>query len=295
MRDLHGYGANPPDLTWPDGSRVAVNVVLNIEEGSEPSFDDGDGYTENRLTEAGRPRDGHRDLAAEAMFEYGSRVGFWRIRDIVARSGLPLTAFACALALERNPAMATAVAGSDWDICSHGWRWEDHMVLSEGDERDRIHRAVESLRRTTGKEIHGWYCRYGPSVNTRRLVAEHGGFLYDSDSYADDLPYWTEVDGGPHLVVPYSLVTNDGKFFAGLESPDAWLAYILGALDQLRMEAESRPSVLSIGLHQRIIGQPARAGALARLLDHLGGLDDVWVARRVDIARHFAAEVPPAR
>ena len=196
-RDLVGYGPRPPDPRWPDGARLALNFVINYEEGSEPSIEDGDGLSEARLTETAQspvPR-GERDLAAESMFEYGSRVGFWRLKRLFDERELPFTLFACALALERNPAAAAVVREDGIDVCCHGWRWVEAFRLTEDEEREQIRRAVASLERTVGRRPEGWYCRYGPSINTRRLLVEEGGFLYDSDAYNDELPYWVEVSG----------------------------------------------------------------------------------------------------
>ncbi len=216
-RDMVGYGGAPPDPKWPNQARLAVNFVMNYEEGSEYSIPDGDGFSEASLTETASADPGAqgRDLAAESMFEYGSRVGFWRILRLFRERGLPATAFACALALERNPPAAAAMVESGIDVCCHGWRWIKHYDLDEADERRDIARAVASIRATTGERPLGWYCRYGPSLHTRRLLAEEGGFLYDSDAYNDELPYWLEVGGRPHLVVPYSLGPNDVKFARG--------------------------------------------------------------------------------
>jgi peptidoglycan/xylan/chitin deacetylase (PgdA/CDA1 family) len=192
-RDLIGYGANPPDPKWPGGARLALNFVLNYEEGSEPSVPDGDPASEWGLTENGMLNPGvkGRDLAAEGMFAYGSRVAFWRIMRLFAERSLPLTVFGCALALERHPPAAAAIRAAGHDICCHGWRWEKHFELSEVQESERIRRAVASLQQTMGERPLGWYCRYGPSLNTRKLLVEEGGFLYDSDAYDDELPYWT--------------------------------------------------------------------------------------------------------
>ena len=207
-RDLIGYGANPPNPNWPGAARLAVNFVLNFEEGSEPSIGDGDPASEWGLTEYGgtNPAVVGRDLAAEGMFAYGARVGFWRVMRLFAERDLPMTIFGCALALERNPPAAAAIAAAGHDICCHGWRWEKHFEMDEATERERIARAVASIRKTMGERPLGWYCRSGPSVNTRRLLVEEGGFLYDSDAYDDELPYWTTVAGKPHLVVPYTSV-----------------------------------------------------------------------------------------
>ncbi|BBK39678.1 polysaccharide deacetylase [Allostella sp. ATCC 35155] len=296
-RDLIGYGPNPPDPQWPGGARLALNLVLNFEEGSEYSIDDGDGFTETALTEGASqtaPLNG-RDLAGESMFEYGSRVGFWRIHRIFRERGLPLTVFGCALALERNPQAAAAIREAGWDVCSHGWRWIKHFELSEEEEREHIRRAVASLRQTMGERPIGWYCRYSPSVNTRRLLVEEGGFLYDSDAYNDDLPYWTEVSGRAHLVVPYTLSNNDAKFGRGVfGTGEDFFTYLRDAFDVLYAEGATQPRMMSVGLHQRLVGHPARAAGLMRFLDHVARHAGVWVCRRADIARHWA-EVHPAR
>jgi len=295
-RDLIGYGANPPNPNWPNQARIAVNFVLNFEEGSEPSVPDGDPASEWGLTEYGGTGPGvvGRDLAAEGMFAYGSRVGFWRILRLFQERGLPMTVFGCALALERNKPAAEAIRDAGYDICCHGWRWEKHFEMAEDFERDRIACAVASLQATMGERPLGWYCRSGPSVNTRRLLVEEGGFLYDSDAYDDELPYWTKVEGKSHLVVPYSLSTNDAKFGRGaFGTGDDFFHYCRDAFDFLYAEGRAQPKMLSIGLHMRLIGHPARAGGLQRLLDHITGIDDVWVTRRLDIARHWVANFPP--
>lgn len=293
-RDFVGYGAHPPDPRWPDGARLALNFVLNYEEGSEPSIGDGDGYTENRLTDSGVSVTG-RDLAAEGMFEYGSRVGFWRIHREFQDRELPLTVFACAVALERNPAATTAIVDAGYDVCCHGLRWVNHTELDEYEERDQIARAVASITSTMGAPPAGWYCRYGPSTNTRRLLVEHGGFLYDSDSYADELPYWVEVAGSPQLVVPYTLTTNDAKMLGALATGDAWAASMCDAFDVLYRQGARAPVMMSVGLHNRIIGHPARFAGLLRFLDHVSGHDGVWVTGREAIARHWALNHPPQR
>src|SRR4051794_19960082 len=295
-RDFIGYGPNPPDPHWPGGARLAVNFVFNYEEGSEPSFAHGDGYTETGLTESNGQNQvkSGRDLVAEGMFEYGSRVGFWRLHRLFQERGLPLTVFGCAIALEANPQAAAPVRAAGYDICPHGWRWVHHFELSEAEEREHTARAVTSIERSIGHKPEGWYCRYGPSVNTRRLVVEHGGFLYDSDSYADELPYYLQVGEKPHLVVPYTLSTNDVKFHRGNigTAPD-FEQFLRDALDVLRTEGAQRPKMMSVGMHARLLGHPGRAAGLARFLDHVKSLPDVWVCRRVDIARHWLATHPP--
>jgi peptidoglycan/xylan/chitin deacetylase (PgdA/CDA1 family) len=294
-RDFIGYGANPPDPRWPGGARIAVNFVLNVEEGSEPSVQDGEGFSETNLSEAhGRNQIPQgRDLAAEGLFEFGSRIGFWRILRLFEERRIPLTFFACALALERNPEQARAIRGSGHDVCSHGWRWLKHYEMDEATERAQIARAVASLRQTTGAAPQGWYCRYGPSVNTRRLVAEHGGFLYDSDYYGEELPFWVSVEGAGHLVVPYTMTTNDSKHFGMVGTSDEWFAFCRDHFDMLLAEGrQGRPRMMSVGLHARITGQPARAAGLQRLLRHMAAQQDVWFARRIDIARHWVATHP---
>jgi allantoinase len=289
-RDFAGYAGDPPEANWPNGARLALNFVLNVEEGSEPSVPDGDGYTENRLTDSSMQLGATRDLGAEGLFEYGSRAGFWRIHREFQRRELPLTIFACALALERNPAITAAIREADYDVCSHGYRWINHRELDPEAEREQIRLATDSFERTLGYQPAGWYCRYGPSVDTRRLVVEHGGFLYDSDAYNDDLPYWTLVGDTAHLVVPYSLTTNDSKLLTMTSSQ--WAEFIIDAIDVLLAEGEDRPKMMSIGLHCRIVGQPARFGGLTRVLDHVASRSDIWVAPRLAIAKHWAATHP---
>ena len=294
-RDLIGYGANPPNPHWPGQARIAVNFVLNFEEGSEPSVPDGDSGSEWALTEYGGTNPGvpGRDLAAEGMFAYGVRVGFWRLLRMFQERNLPMTVFACALALERNQPAAEAIKQAGYDICCHGWRWEKHFEMAEDFERERIARAVASLRATMGDRPLGWYCRSGPGVNTRRLLVEEGRFLYDSDAYDDELPYWTRVGDKSHLVVPYSLSTNDAKFGRGaFGTGDDFFHYCRDAFDFLYAEGRGQPKMLSIGLHQRLIGHPARAAGLQRLLDHIGRFDGVWVTRRLDIAQHWVVKFP---
>jgi putative urate catabolism protein len=293
-RDLIGYGAHPPDPKWPGGARLAVNFVMNYEEGSEPSVQDGEGFTETGLTEAlgmGQGIKG-RDLAAEGMFEYGSRVGFWRLMRLFQERNLPLTVFGCALALERHKPAADAIRESGFDVCCHGWRWVKHFELSEADEREHIGKAVKSLQTSVGERPLGWYCRYGPGVNTRGLIVEEGGFLYDSDYYGDELPFWKTVNGKPHLIVPYSLTNNDGKYAGWVGTADQWFSFIRDAFDMLYREGARTPKMMSVGLHMRLIGHPARAAGLERLLDHVTKHDGVWVTRRLDIARHWRATHP---
>ena len=289
-RDFVGYGPTPPDPRWPGGARLALNIVLNYEEGSEPSFPDGDGVTEAGLTDGGRGGPA-RDLAAESMFEYGSRVGVWRLLRILRARGAAATVFGCAVALERNPAIVAAIQEAGFDVCCHGNRWVDHQAMPEATERREIAQAVATLTRLLGTAPAGWYCRYGPSLNTRRLLVEHGGFLYDSDAYNDDLPYWRCVAGQPHLVVPYSLVNNDARFIrSSFTTAASFFEYLRDAADLLLREG--RGAMMSVGLHMRLAGHPGRAVALERFLDWAQGRPEIWLCHRVDIARHWTATHP---
>ena len=294
-RDFVGYGGRPPDPRWPDGARLALNFVLNYEEGSEYSMMDQDGVSDMALTElasAAVPR-GDRDLAAESMFEYGSRVGFWRLLRLFEERDLPMTVYACALALERNAPAAAAIQAAGYDICCHGWRWVEHFKLSEAEEREHIRLAVESLQRSVGARPLGWYCRYGPSVNTRGLVMEEGGFLYDSDSYADELPYYVQAEGRPHLVVPYTLTNNDLKWGTGnIGSGEDFFVILREAFDMLYHEGRVAPKMMNVGMHMRLLGHPGRASGLAKFLDYVKAKPDVWICKRIDIAQHWLAHHP---
>ena len=294
-RDYRGYGDDTPDPQWPGGARVAVQFVLNVEEGSEFSIPDGDPYTETQLTESasGVPR-GQRDLAAESVYEFGSRVGFWRIMRLFRERGLKLTAFACAMALERLPETAAALREGGHDLCCHGLRWEKHWELDEDEELSHIRQAVEMIARIYGERPSGWYCRYGPSANTRRLLVEEGGFDYDCDAYNDELPYWVEIGGRSHLVIPYTNDVNDTKFVhpGGFGTGADYFRYVKDTFDQLYEEGAERPKMMSVGLHSRIVGRPGRARALAEALDYIAGHDKVWICGRNDIARHWRAVHP---
>lgn len=295
-RDLAGYGATPPRFRWPGGAGLALNFVLNVEEGSEYSIADGDGRSEAALSEvrASRVPEGQRDLAAESMYEYGSRVAYWRLHRLFQSRGLPLTIFASAVALERNPAIAEAIAATDWDICAHGYRWIEHYLIDPVTEASQIAAAHESITKSLGRAPEGWYCRYSASEATRGLVVAHGGFAYDSDAYNDDLPYWTDVGGMAHLVVPYSMVTNDAKFLSGdVYSGAEYAAFLTDSFDILLDEAREVPRMMSVGLHPRIIGHPGRLAGLIRFLDHVAAHPDVWICGRAALAAHFRAQVPP--
>ena len=296
-RDLIGYGENPPDPKWPGGARVAVQIVMNYEEGSEYSIPDGDEHSETYLTEVPGASLGpnKRDLIVESVYEYGSRAGFWRLMRIFKERGIPITVFGAALALERNPEAARAIRDAGYEVCSHGWRWVGFQDMSEEQERAEMKRAVDSIERTIGERPYGWDCRYAPSENTRRLVVEEGGFLYDSNSYDDDLPYWVKVSGKNHLVIPYTLDVNDMKFSVppGFTAPSGYFEYMKDTFDVLYREGKTQPKMMSVGLHTRLAGRPGRAAALARFLDYVLDHKRVWVCRRIDIARHWIAEHPP--
>ena len=292
-RDLIGYGRTPPDPRWPGGARTAVNFVLNYEEGGERTPLEGDATSEAFLHEVvgAPPAVGRRDFNTESMFEYGSRAGFWRVHRIFAAHGLPLTVFAVGQALERNPDAAAAMVESGWEIASHGWRWIDYAEFSEDEEREHIRLAIAAIDDACGVRPVGWYTGR-VSANTRRLVVEEGGFLYDSDSYADELPYWVEVAGRDHLIVPYTLDANDFKFLLpnGFVTSDDFYRYLVDAFEQLHAEGGR---MMSVGLHCRIAGRPGRARALDRFLEYLRGHEDAWVTTRAEIARHWQTQHPP--
>lgn len=293
-RNLVGYGDHPPHPRWPGESRVAVQFVLNVEEGAESSIVNGDVQSESYLHELpGRPpRIAERDPSVESMYEYGSRAGVWRILELFRIRNLPLTAFAVGKALELNPEIGRALAEAGHEIAGHGYRWIDYRAMPEEEEREHIRLCIDAIERACGKRPVGWYTgRVSP--NTRRLIREEGGFLYSSDVYNDDLPYWL-AGAPPLLAIPYTLVNNDMRYLlpTGFSSGEDFFRQLKDAFDLLWQEGERQPKMMSVGLHGRISGHPARAMALARFLDYIQARDAVWICRREDIARHWISQYP---
>ena len=303
-RDLAGYGEDPPHARWPGGARIAVQFVLNYEEGAENCVLHGDPASETFLSEIVNAQPfPQRHLSLESLYEYGSRAGVWRILRLFRQHRLPLTVFGVGMALARNPAVVAAFLADGHEIASHGWRWISYQQVDEWIEREHMARAVEAIRELTGRPPDGWYTGRD-SPNTRRLLVEHGGFTYSADGYADDLPYYVNVRSrvgvSPLLVVPYTLDTNDMRFATpqGFNSGEQFWHYLKDAFDVLYAEGDpqglDRPKLLSIGLHCRIAGRPGRFAALAQFVDYVRRHDAVWIARRIDVARHWLAEHPPA-
>ena len=298
-RDLIGYGNSPPHADWPGKARIAVQFVLNYEEGGENNILHGDSGSEQFLSEIiGAPSYQARHMSMESIYEYGSRAGVWRILNEFDRRGLPLTIFGIAMALQRHPELTRSFVDLGHEIACHGLRWIHYQHIDEATERDHMQQAIEIMQQLTGATPLGWYTGRD-SPNTRRLVVDNGNFLYDSDYYGDDLPFWTEVtnsngEARQHLVVPYTLDTNDMRFATpqGFNSGEQFFQYLRDSFDVLYAEGESAPKMLSIGLHCRLAGRPGRFAALQRFLDHIQSHDQVWICRRIDIARHWIARHP---
>ena len=293
-RDMTGYGPTPPDARWPNGARVAVQFVINYEEGGENNILHGDKGSEAFLSEmvGAQSHAGTRSMAMESLYEYGSRAGFWRLHRLFTERQAPVTVFAVASALAHNPAAADAMLKAEWEIATHGFKWIDYQYVAEEIEREHIANAIDIHTRLTGARPLGWY-QGRTSPNTARLVVEEGGFTYDADSYADDLPYYDTRYGKPQLIVPYTLDANDMKFVAynGFEDGEAFFRYLRDTFDQLYFEGGK---MMSVGLHGRIAGKPARAAAVARFIDHVQSKPDAWIARRIDIADHWLKAHPYA-
>jgi peptidoglycan/xylan/chitin deacetylase (PgdA/CDA1 family) len=290
-RDFLGYAGAPPDPRWPGGAKVAVSFVINFEEGAEFSVSEGDAVNEG-VYEVDHRLDGP-DPCIESHFEYGARAGWWRIMDLFDAHGVKATVSACGRAVERSPALARDAVRRGHEVAAHGWRWESHAGMVEADERKAIARTVAAIASATGARPLGWHTRSAASQNTRRLLAEEGGFLYDCDAYNDDLPYFVEASGRRHLVMPYAFDTNDMHFqhtqrFRGSDFAD----YIIGAYDWLVREGALAPKMMSVGLHLRMIGRPGRIGALETILRHVTQGNSAWIAPRVAIARHWRETFP---
>ncbi|WP_128292200.1 allantoinase PuuE [Afifella aestuarii] len=296
-RDLLGYGRTPPKANWPQDAAIAVQFVVNYEEGGENALLHGDEASEAFLSDivGAQPWPGQRHMNMESHYEYGSRAGFWRLWRLFSQRQVPVTVFGVATALARNPEAVTAMQEADWEIASHGYKWIDYKDFSAADERAHMEKAIALHQAATGERPLGWYTGRS-SEHSARLAMEEGGFVYSSDSYADDLPYWVEGETGPHLIVPYTLEANDMRFVAaqGFGSGTDFFTYLKDAFDTLRAEGlAGEPKMLSIGLHCRLAGRPGRFAALKRFLGYIQSLDDVWIARRIDIARHWHAHHPP--
>lgn len=295
-RDLVGYGRNPPHARWPGGARIAVQIVLNYEEGGENCILHGDPASEAFLTEIVNAQawPGERHMTVESIYEYGARAGFWRIWRLFTGRGIPLTVFGVAEALARNPEAVAAMREAGWEIASHGLKWIDYAHFSRDEEAAHMDAAIRLHEAATGEKPLGWYTgRF--SVHTRELAMERG-LTYLADSYADDLPYWISGSGGPALVVPYTLDANDMRFSVaqGFNAGDQFFTYLRDTFDVLYAEGAEAPKMMSVGLHCRLVGRPGRIAALARFLDHVAAHEHVWLARRIDIACHWAAIHPPA-
>jgi putative urate catabolism protein len=291
-RDLRGYGRTPPDAAWPGGARIAVQFVINFEEGGENCVLHGDAASEAFLSEivGAAPIEGQRHMNMESLYEYGSRAGFWRLHRLFVEKNVPVTVFGVAMALARNPDVVEAMRQARWEIASHGYRWIDYQQVDEGTERSHLGKAIEIHERVTGERPLGWYLgRCSP--NTHRLVAEEGGFAYNADSYADDLPYWDRSFDEPQLMVPYTLDANDMRFATaqGFNSGKQFYRYLKDTFRVLHAEGGR---MMSVGLHCRLAGRPGRAAAVARFLDYVQKYDDVWLATRADIAKHWRSAHP---
>jgi len=296
-RDLIGYGKTSPKADWPGGARIAIQMVLNYQEGGENSVLHGDPASEAFLSDLidPAPVPGGRHMSMEQLYEYGSRAGVWRLLRLFERYKTPVTVFGVAMAMERNRAAVDAMLQAGHEVASHGWRWINYQDVSERVEREHMARAIDIHKKLTGERPLGWYAGR-TSPNTRRLVAEDGGFLYDADDYSDDLPFWTEIGRRPHLVVPYTLDANDMRFSgAGMSTGEQFYAYLKDAFDVLYEEGLDRPKMLSIGLHARISGRPGRIAGLERFIRYALGHQDVWFCRRIEIAKHWREQHPYGR
>ena len=288
-RDLIGYGSNLPKVEWPNKARIAVQIVLNYEEGAENCVLNGDKNSEVFLSEiiGAQPIKG-RHMNMESLYEYGSRVGFWRLHNLFQEKEIPITIFGVGMALEKNPEICKAIIEADYEVASHGWRWIDYQNIKKSEEKKHMQLAIKAHTKIFGKRPDGWYTgRCSP--NTRDLVMEDGGFLYDSDSYSDDLPYWESRNKKKQLIIPYTLDNNDMRFATnqGFNTGDHFYSYLKDSFDTLYEEGRTNPKMMSVGLHCRIIGKPGRVQSLKKFLDYILKHEDIWICKRVDIAKHW--------
>lgn len=295
-RDMVGYANSPPSAQWPNEARVAVQFVVNYEEGGENSILHGDPASEAFLSEipGAQPIPGMRHMNMDSVYEYGSRVGFWRLLRIFSERKLPVTVFGIAMALQRNPQAVQAMLDAQWEIASHGYRWIDYQHVSEETETEHFHKAMDIHKRITGSTPKGWYLGRC-SENSHRIAAQHGNFIYNADSYADELPYWDYTYDKPQLMLPYTLDVNDMRFAnQGFSTGNDFFSYLKDSFDILYFEGSTTPRMMSVGLHCRLMGRPGRAASLIRFLDYLQSFNQVWISRRIDIAHHWRNLHPPA-
>jgi putative urate catabolism protein len=296
-RDLKGYGASPPNARWPGGARLALQIVLNYEEGGENCILHGDSASEAFLSEIvhAHALEGVRHMSMESIYEYGSRVGVWRLKRLFDRYKVPVTVFAVGMAVEKYPEPVQALHAAGHEICSHGYRWIDYQYVDEATERSHMAKAIKVIEDAIGERPLGWYTGRS-SPNTRALVVEEGGFIYDADDYSDELPFWDMQYGKPQLVIPYTLDANDMRFATaqGFNTGSQFLQYLKDSFDVLYAEGAESAKMMSVGLHCRISGRPGRFAALEQFLRYVRSHDDVWICRRIDIARHWHAEHPPS-
>jgi len=288
-RDMIGYGSKEPKVTWPNNAKLALQIVLNYEEGAENNILHGDKNSETFLSEIiGAKAIKDRHINMESMYEYGSRRGFWRIHKLFQEKKIPVTIFGVAMALERNPEVCNAIINGNYEIACHGWRWIDYQNVKKSIEKKDMKLAIKTIKKIFGERPLGWYTgRCSP--NTRDLVFDDGGFLYDSDSYSDDLPYWEYKKNKKQLIIPYTLDNNDMRFATnqGFNSGDQFYTYLKDSFDTLYDEGKTNPKMMSVGLHCRLVGRPGRFQALKKFIDYVLKFDDVWICKRVDIAKHW--------
>ena len=294
LRDMIGYGSSQPKITWPNNARIAVQIVLNYEEGAESCILNGDKYSETFLSEiiGAQPVKG-RHINMESLYEYGSRSGFWRLHKLFQEKKIPITIFGVGMALEKNPEICKAIKSADYEVASHGWRWIDYQNIKKTDERNHMKLAINTHKKIFGERPLGWYTgRCSP--NTRDLVFEDGGFLYDSDSYGDDLPYWEIKNKKKQLIIPYTLDNNDMRFVAnqGFNTGDHFFTYLKDSFDTLYEEGKTKPKMMSVGLHCRLIGRPGRIQSLKKFLNYVLKYENVWICKRIDIAKHWIKNYP---